>query len=100
MKTETIVSITVTLHYYHNNTFEVKKTIHRFVFDEDSDQDSEIKKFVHESLNIEEFEAYNSYEANPKRKQKCLGIRNNCGGHERLSYVEIQSVIENEWTDE
>lgn len=97
MNTESIVSITVTLNYF-DNAQEVKKTIHRFNFDEDTDKDSKIKKFVYESLGIEEFEAYNAYDTNPKRKQKYLGIKNGCGGHDRVGYVEIESVIENEWS--
>lgn len=99
MKTESIVSITVAL-YYFDNAQEVKKTIHRFNFDNESDKDSEIKKFVYESLGVEEFEAYNSYDTNPKRKQKHLGVKNGCSGHKRVGYIEIQSVIENEWSDE
>jgi hypothetical protein len=99
MKTETIVSINVTLHYYYDDTQKVKKTIRRFIFDKESDKDSEIKKFVYESLGIEEFEAYELY-GYPKRKHKYLGVKNRCGGHDRVSYVEIESVIENEWTDE
>lgn len=98
MKTESIVSLTVTLHYYHDDTREVKKTIRRFNFDEDSDKDLEIKKFVYESLGIEEFETYDPMV--PKRKHKCLGVKNGCGGHDRVSYVEIKSVIENEWSDD
>lgn len=97
-KIESIVSITVTLDYF-DNAREVKKTIHRFNFDEDADKDSEIKKFVYQSLGIEEYEAYNSYDTNPKRKQKCLGIKNGCGGHNRIGHVEIEFVIENEWSD-
>jgi hypothetical protein len=99
MKTESIVSIIITLHYYHDDTREVKKTIRRFNFDEDSDKDLEIKKFVYESLDIEEYEAYEEY-GYPKRKHKCLGVKNGGGSHDRVSYVEIKSVIENEWSDD
>jgi len=98
-KIESIVSITVTLYFYHDDSREVKKTIHRFNFDDESDKDSEIKDFVYESLGIEEFEAYET-SGHPKRKQKYLGIKNGFGGHMQVSYVEIQSVIENEWSDE
>ena len=98
MKTESIVSLTVTLHYYHDDTREVKKTIRRFNFDEDSDKDLEIKKFVYESLGIEEFETYDPMV--PKRNHKCLVFKNWCGCNDRLIYVEIKSVIENEWSDD
>jgi hypothetical protein len=99
MKTETIVSITVTLSYRYSDTPEVKKTIRRFDFDAEIDKDLEIKKFVHKSLGIEEFEAYPDHEAYPKQKRKYLGVRNECGGHTQLRYVQIEYVIENEWTD-
>jgi hypothetical protein len=98
MKTELICSITVTLNLYHEDKPEIKKTIRKFIFDDENDKNSEIEKFVRKSLKISEIEKYSIYGGYPKRKYPTMVIENEYGQRELTSF-NIKYVIENEWSE-